>query len=58
MKIAETTAEGEQIWNDVCNAQGWDNYSQILHLEEFIRKKGLFAEFSTFAQDAAAEEEL
>ena len=48
--------DGESLWNELCGKQNWDENSQIIHLEGFLRDKGLFAEFAEYA-DAAAEEE-
>lgn len=46
----------EDKWGFLCNEQGWNEESQILHLEGFIRSKGLFPEFSAYAQRCADEE--
>lgn len=48
--------EGEQAWADAVTQQGWNEESQIVHLEGFIRDRGLFGEFGDYAQRAAAEE--
>ena len=56
MSTAETNIEGEALWNKLCNEQGWGDYSQILHLEGYIRDKGLFAEFANRMQQVADEE--
>lgn len=47
---------GEQRWTRACNQQGWNEASQIIHLEGFIREKGLFDELAAYAEMAAAEE--
>ena len=49
-------AKGETSWINLCGDQGWNEVSQIIHLEGFIRDKGLFAEFAAYAQAAANEE--
>lgn len=38
------------------NAQGWSEDSQIIHLEGFIRQRGLFGHLVEYAQAAAEEE--
>lgn len=43
-------------WEDVCNAQGWNRDSQILHLEGFVRNMGLMPAFAAYAKVAADEE--
>ena len=53
-KIVEMNAE--RRWSDICTEQGWNDQSQIIHLEGFIRGKGLFEEFSAYAATAAKEE--
>jgi len=47
---------GEQRWASTCNQQGWNETSQITHLEGFLRDKGLFGEFAAYAEEAASEE--
>lgn len=47
---------GEQIWIETCNNQGWNESSQIVHLEGFLREKALFGEFASHAEKAAEEE--
>ena len=49
-------ALGEKRWVEVCNAQRWNEESQIIHLEGFIRAKGLMAELADYAEEMAAEE--
>jgi hypothetical protein len=45
------------LWEEVVNRMGWDEESQLIHLEEFIRSKGLLHEFVDYANDIATEEE-
>ena len=45
-----------QRWVNVCNEQGWNEESQIIHLEGFLKEKGLFQEFVEYAEAAADEE--
>jgi hypothetical protein len=56
MNHPETNKEGEARWAELCVEQGWREESQLLIAEEFIRKKGLFVEFATHAQEVADEE--
>jgi len=53
---AKAETIGENQWHDACNRMGWDEDSQIVHLEGFLTSKGLMAEFGAYAQEAAAEE--
>lgn len=53
-KMTEMTAETE--WTNLCNAQGWSDASQVIHLEGFLRQEGLFERFAAYAAIAAAEE--
>jgi hypothetical protein len=53
-KITEMSAESRYI--QTCKEQGWNEDSQIIHLEGFIRGKGLFEEFAAYAAKAAEEE--
>lgn len=48
---------GEMRWNDACNEQGWDEASKIIHLEGFLRERGLFDDFALYAEAAAADED-
>ena len=43
-------------WAKICDEQNWNSESQVLHLEGFIRDKGLFPEFTAYAMSAAKEE--
>lgn len=52
----ETSAAAESRWMDLCNEQGWNEASQILHLEGFLRDNGLLQRFVSYAESAAAEE--
>lgn len=49
-------AAGESLWMNACNVMNWDEGMQVLHLEAFIRAKGLMYEFGKYADDCAAEE--
>lgn len=53
-KMSEQDAEGR--WNEICRQQGWNEESQITHLEQFIRTKGLLSELVAYASEVAAEE--
>ena len=53
-KVVEMNAE--RRWNQTCSEQQWNDQSQIIHLEGFLRDKGLFEEFSAYAATAAKEE--
>ena len=52
----ETSAAAESRWEVLCNQQGWNKESQIVHLEGFLRDNGLFQRFVSSAEAAAAEE--
>ncbi len=52
----ETSAAAESRWEDLCNEQGWNDASQVLHLEGFLRDNGLFQCFVSSAEAAATEE--
>ena len=52
----QSTQSPEQQWINACNQQGWSDGTQVLHLEGFIRDKGLFADFAAYAAKAAAQE--
>ena len=52
----ETSAAAESQWADLCNEQGWNEASQIIHLEGFLSDHGLFPKFVAYAEAAAAEE--
>jgi len=56
MKTENRNLTDEQQWAMTCREQGWNEASQIIHLEGFLRSKGLFAELAAYAQKAAAEE--
>lgn len=49
-------ADGEVRWHQVVNQQGWNDATEIIHLEGFLRDKGLFDQFADYAEVAAAEE--
>lgn len=54
MNEAESVAEAS--WCNLCGQQGWDEESQIIHLEGFIRSAGLMVAFAAYAQAIADEE--
>lgn len=54
--MSDQERDAEQRWEQVCNRQGWNEESQIVHLEGFLREKGLFAEFAAYAEQAGEEE--
>ena len=43
-------------WEDTCNAQGWDEETQIIHLEGFIAQKKLTEKLAAYAVLVAQEE--
>jgi len=48
--------QAEKNWERICTSQGWNEYSQVVHLEAFIRDQKLFAKFVKYAGKAADEE--
>ena len=50
--------EGEGIWENLCNEHGWNDETQIILLEGFLRDRGLFGIFAEQAQKVAEEEAL
>ena len=52
----ETSAAAESRWMELCNEQGWNEASQVVHLEGFLRDNGLLQRFVSYAESAAAEE--
>ena len=56
LQMKSETPLSEQDWIDTVNKQGWNNSSEILHLEGFIRAMGLMPALAGYAQMAAAEE--
>lgn len=46
----------EEEWAEICNQQDWDEVTQVIHLEGFIRDRTLFAEFAQYARQCAGEE--
>ncbi|VVE17850.1 hypothetical protein [Pandoraea terrigena] len=56
VESAEAT-NPEKAWHDVCNVQGWNAESQIIHLEGFLRDRNLFTEFAAYAKRSADEED-
>lgn len=53
---SEPPINDEALWDLTCNAQGWNKESQIIHLEGFIRERGLMGELGAYAAAAAEEE--
>lgn len=54
--FAEENAAAEQDWERICNERGWNEASQITHLEGFIRENGLFTHLAAYAAEAQREE--
>lgn len=52
----ETSVSAESQWANLCNEQGWNEASRIIHLEGFLRDQGLFTKFVAYAEAVAAEE--
>lgn len=52
----ETSAAAESRWMELCNEQGWNEASQVVHLEGFLRDNNLLQRFVSYAESAAAEE--
>lgn len=52
----DLAADAEARWIAVCSGQGWNENSKVIHLEGFIRDKGLFVELAEYAEAAADEE--
>lgn len=48
-QVAERPRDPEQMWIALCNAQGWNADSQIVHLEGFLADRGLMGEFVAYA---------
>jgi hypothetical protein len=46
---ALSTPRAERRWVAACREQAWNSETQVNVLENFIRKKGLMAEFADFA---------
>lgn len=53
---ASLDARDEGKWNALCNEHGWNEQSQILHLEGFLRDRNLFSAFVEYAKRAAEDE--
>jgi hypothetical protein len=45
------------LWEEVVNRMGWNEESQLIHLEEFIRSLGLISDLADYADEIATEEE-
>jgi hypothetical protein len=50
-------SDAEVRWFRACNEQGWSDETQVSIFEKFIRNKGLFDEFASFAEDSAKEDD-
>ena len=53
---AQSKGLGEADWVATVNAQGWDDQSEIVHLEGFIRDMGLMPALAAYAATVAKEE--
>jgi hypothetical protein len=53
---SESALAAEADWGRIVREQGWNEASQIIHLEGFLRQNGLFPKFATYAQTVAGEE--
>ena len=54
VEVAEK--EGLSQWQTTCLRMGWNEESQLIHLQGFLTEKGLMAEFGVYAQTVAKEE--
>lgn len=54
--IGEKMRLTEKDWNETVNRQGWNDASQVLHLEGFIREMSLMTALAAYAARAAEEE--
>lgn len=52
----ESEHAAEKAWINVVNRMGWNDQSEILHLEAFIRERGLMGELAKYAETVAKEE--
>ncbi|KVP96908.1 hypothetical protein WJ97_13880 [Burkholderia ubonensis] len=55
--VEAAEAAGRKQWHDACHRMGWNEESQIVHLEGFLAQKGLMVEFGAYVQAAAKEEQ-
>ena len=55
-QLTAPASDSMQGWIDVVNAQGWNETSEIIHLEGFIVTLGLAAQLAEYARNAASEE--
>jgi hypothetical protein len=53
----ESERAAQLAWNNVVNRMGWNDQSEILHLESFIQSKGLMGELAKYAETVAKEED-
>lgn len=53
---AQSQGLGEADWVATVNAQGWDDQSEIVHLQGFIRDMGLMPALAAYAAAVAKEE--
>lgn len=54
--VAAAEHQAESEWARIVNAHGWNDESQIIHLEGFLADQGLMAQFVEYARAVAAEE--
>lgn len=54
--LDDPQASAAHAWQNICDEQGWNESSQLEHLEGFIRERGLFVDFAAYAEAAAAAE--
>jgi hypothetical protein len=52
----EKVVSAESLWAKTCGERSWSEEEQIIHLEGFIRQKGLFDELAQYASTVAREE--
>ncbi|MBU9199904.1 hypothetical protein KTD31_00625 [Burkholderia multivorans] len=55
--LAATEHQARTEWTRIVNAQGWNEESQIIHLEGFLADQGLMSQFVEYARGVAAEED-
>lgn len=55
-RLAQANAEAECEWQSACDECEWGAEAQVKLLEGFLREKGIFGQFSEYAQKAAREE--
>lgn len=55
-RLSVDNVAGERRWRLLCSDQGWHVETQAVLFENFVREKGLFADFVESARSACAEE--